>query len=833
VAIRRLGLALLVATSADAAVGGTVRDAVTDDPLPGASIEIVGGGGATIADGLGRFVVGALPPCTLHISHVGYAPFEVRVDSTHVDIALVPAPVQMPETIVDGRDPAYDIMRRVAERKAEWSALLPDWRVETYTRQTLFAGTRILAIRESASELFHKRDVGIREQLTARRSSANVTDPLTVFPASAYLFDLYADEVNILGQTFPGPTAEGADRVYRFRLAGKEGELFHVAVQPRRDRPSFVGSVVVRDGEFSLVEARLRPNRRLPHPRFASASGFAYLLQQRYRRFEPGVWLPTEAVVEIEGDPGTSVGVRDVLAGPRPGRGLLRSETRFVRHEVAAASVRYAFMTDHVFRTLPPSPTWQRLLSQELPPPDPEQQLAFAELDRAVLPLARQPQSVLLRLHEHLPAAEVAVAIAEDPLDEGSLVSDEYLKKLIAGTTNIAVDSVLSPEGPVPVRGTFTSEIWVNRVDALHLGLRWRGQSLRGRRLGLYLKGGYNVGAGRPTYGLGLRRAWGKKGGVYAGLLYRAQTETRYPSSHYSMVHNSYPYLLNLDDYFDFYRSDGLRLEWGRYLDGSGLIEAGFNSERHTSLKKVTDRNLCDYQARDGRFYGWLCDETDAYRENPAIRPGRLHSFDARLQLQGTERLASLRVDGEYGARWMGGDFSFARLDAVADWRWLREDGPVFLPKSTTYRAQAGGALGEPPPQRHGTLDASLMALAPFGVFRALRNRPYEAEHYAALFAEWRWGDGLLRPLSPVFHPARWMVEQLIGRQTRWGLGWALHSAHGRTWLPRLDFEPRHAPAWHHEAGVSLTAFDALNVDMTWRLDERQRRVGLSFVRSF
>ena len=56
------------------------------------------------------------------------------------------------------------------------------------------------------------------------------------------------------------------------------------------------------------------------------------------------------------------------------------------------------------------------------------------------------------------------------------------------------------------------------------------------------------------------------------------------------------------------------------------------------------------------------------------------------------------------------------------------------------------------------------MAVAPIGVLRTLRNRPYEAEHYAALFAEWRWGDGLLRPLGPVFRPARWMVEQLIGR---------------------------------------------------------------------
>lgn len=836
--VRHLTLVLALGASQADAITGTVRDAITGEPLAGASVEIVDSDWATIASNDGAFVLlGQTPPFRLRTSRVGYTPFVIQVDSGHVesghiDVALAPAPLQMAEMIIDGRDPAYDIMRRVAERKAEWTQLLPSWRVEAYTRQTLFAGSRILAIREAASELFHMRDEGTRENLTARRASANVPDGLTVFPVTGYVFDLYADEVRIVGETFVGPTAQDADNWYQFRLAGKEGDLFHIAVHPRRDKPSLLGSLIVRDEDFALVEARLRPNRRLTHPHFGTATGFSFVLQQRFARFEPGVWLPTTAGVEIEGDPGTSVGVTDVLAGPRPGRALLKSTTRYVRHEVAAPSVRYAFLGEDLFRVGQVAPTWLKLLDREVPPATPDQQQAFQDLQQTKTVLAQQPQSVLLRLHEHVPAADVVDAIVADPLDQGTLVSDELIKNIIAGTTNIQVDSLLSDDGPLPVRGKTTSEIWVNRVDALHVGLRWRGESLWGRRVGLYLKGGYNIGAGRPTYGLGLRKAWGKEGETYSGLLYRAQTETRTASATYSMVDNSYPYLLNQGDYFDFYRNEGVRAEWGKILEDSSY-EVGLNSERHSSLTNQTDRTVCDYQSKEGQLYDWLCGGTAVNRPNPAIDEGRLHSLDGRLQMGDVDVLGSVDVEVEYADDWMGGDFSFARVDLTADWRWLRRSYPVVLPVSATYRVQAGAAMGETPPQRRRAIDANMLGVSPFGVLRTLGDRPYEADDYVAMFGEWRWGDGLLRPMAPVFKPARWAVERLIGPQTRWSLGWAMHTGHARTWLPRMDVEPRQARTWHHEAGVSLSAFDALNLDMTWRLDQRDRRVGLSFVHSF
>ena len=514
------------AAQAEVVVRGTVRDVVTGLPLPGANIEVVGTGRGTFVDAQGNFLLRAESrPLTLRVTHVGYASVEVEVEAASVKIALQPAPYEMDVVEIEGRDPAYAIMQQVILRKAERDTLVPNWRVEVYTRQTLYGTNEVLAVRESASELFWARDEGVRELLVARRASTNVPDSLSVFPAAAYLFDLYADQVEILGQKFPGPVGSQTFRLYRFQLVRREGDLYHIAVQPRRDRPALSGSLVVSDGDFALVEARLRPNRRLYHPYYESAMGLGYVLEQRFDRIEPGVWLPVLASYEIEGVMGSSA--RE--------RGRLKGEARYVRREIVAAVAAYAFLGDREMILGPPSPTWDKLLARELPPVHHDQEAS--ESDSTRRPFGDCPQSALFRLHEHLPDDDVAVSIAADPLAEESMVSDEAIKGLITHATGIAAD---------PVQGKFTSEVWANRVDALHLGLRWRGESLRGERLGLYLKGGYDTGPRRPFYAAGGRKAWGKESRQYAGLFYQAQTRSRYPSSLYSLADNSYPFLWDM-----------------------------------------------------------------------------------------------------------------------------------------------------------------------------------------------------------------------------------------------------------------------------------------------
>ena len=82
------------------------------------------------------------------------------------------------------------------------------------------------------------------------------------FSAGAYLADLYADEVEILGQVFVGPTHPQALRRYRFALTEEKRDggrtLYTIAAAPRSsDQAGFGGYLVIEDSSFAVVEAAL------------------------------------------------------------------------------------------------------------------------------------------------------------------------------------------------------------------------------------------------------------------------------------------------------------------------------------------------------------------------------------------------------------------------------------------------------------------------------------------------------------------------------------------------------------------------------------------------
>ena len=182
------------AAQAEVVVRGTVRDVVTGLPLPGANIEVVGTGRGTFVDAQGNFLLRAESrPLTLRVTHVGYASVEVEVEAASVKIALQPAPYEMDVVEIEGRDLAYAIMQQVILRKTERDTLVPNWRVEVYTRQTLYGPTRSsLCARVPVSCSGH----GTREYANCwwRGGPAPTCPTLySCFPPAAYLFDLYAD----------------------------------------------------------------------------------------------------------------------------------------------------------------------------------------------------------------------------------------------------------------------------------------------------------------------------------------------------------------------------------------------------------------------------------------------------------------------------------------------------------------------------------------------------------------------------------------------------------------------------------------------------------------
>lgn len=68
-------------------ITGTVTD-TNGEPVIGATIKIVGSGNGTVTDVNGRFTLNATQNTILHVSSVGFAPKEVKVVGSSLNIVL-------------------------------------------------------------------------------------------------------------------------------------------------------------------------------------------------------------------------------------------------------------------------------------------------------------------------------------------------------------------------------------------------------------------------------------------------------------------------------------------------------------------------------------------------------------------------------------------------------------------------------------------------------------------------------------------------------------------------------------------------------------------------
>jgi hypothetical protein len=91
---------LLAAQAASASVAGSVRDGVSGEPVPGVVVALTELDRSTVTDGLGRYVLNAVPPGPQHIlaRRIGYAPRTLhalvpRQGTVEINVTLHPQPI--------------------------------------------------------------------------------------------------------------------------------------------------------------------------------------------------------------------------------------------------------------------------------------------------------------------------------------------------------------------------------------------------------------------------------------------------------------------------------------------------------------------------------------------------------------------------------------------------------------------------------------------------------------------------------------------------------------------------------------------------------------------
>ena len=137
--------ALLLATQAQAKViQGTVTDASTGEPLPAATVHVLGAYDGTISNTEGRYVLSLRSlPAVVEVRYIGYRSqqYHVTEDAADVrDFALEPVPIEMEALVVTAEDMGPNIMRKVIAQKQTWWDSLETFRVEAYSRVCLLQG---------------------------------------------------------------------------------------------------------------------------------------------------------------------------------------------------------------------------------------------------------------------------------------------------------------------------------------------------------------------------------------------------------------------------------------------------------------------------------------------------------------------------------------------------------------------------------------------------------------------------------------------------------------------------------------------------------------------
>ena len=126
---------LLFATQAQAKViQGTVTDALTGEPLPAATVQVLGAYDGTISNTEGRYVLSLrLLPAVVEVRYIGYRSQQYNVTEDAADVhyfALEPVPIELETLVVTAEDMGPNIMRKVIAQKQTWWNSLETFRVE-------------------------------------------------------------------------------------------------------------------------------------------------------------------------------------------------------------------------------------------------------------------------------------------------------------------------------------------------------------------------------------------------------------------------------------------------------------------------------------------------------------------------------------------------------------------------------------------------------------------------------------------------------------------------------------------------------------------------------
>lgn len=308
---------------------GKVADKITTGALSFANVRILGTSTGTAANFEGNFEFRLKPGnYKLVASFIGYKSDTVAVNlnsNKTISFSLDQVQVRLSEiTVFPGENPALEIIRRAIAAKHERNNKLNSYIFHTYTKGlvkttgdfgstsnsvSLSIGTRdtgklkISGIIENESKSYFKKPNNYKDEILARKQSANTPSSVNVLTGGRIIQNFYTDDIQFFNRPLPSPISDDAIDYYDFfiedTLAMDNRNVFQIHIEPiKRTNPGFIGKIFIADNSFSLVKLDLNLNDAANPGKIFSKIN----ILQQYSDYEKNISMPVDYRIFADGN---------------------------------------------------------------------------------------------------------------------------------------------------------------------------------------------------------------------------------------------------------------------------------------------------------------------------------------------------------------------------------------------------------------------------------------------------------------------------------------------------------------------------------------------------
>ncbi|MCU7496889.1 MAG: carboxypeptidase-like regulatory domain-containing protein [Ignavibacteria bacterium] len=274
---------------------GRVLSAQTGKELSYASLRVINTLKGTSSNAEGVYQI-LLPKGSYKIiaSYIGFISdtltVELSTNRSGVNFSLAPVSIHLPEvTILPGKNPALEIIRRAILSKEIMMAKLESYQFEAYTKGVIRSGEKvkggsnylslsaggkaidtsqlkIQAILENQSMGFFKKPGMYKEQILARKQSANLSASFNLLTGGRIIQSFYSETIRFFDRPLPGPVSKNALDYYYYyikdTLALDNEKVYEIYFEPDRPSdPGFKGLIYITDSTFKMIKVDVELNR--------------------------------------------------------------------------------------------------------------------------------------------------------------------------------------------------------------------------------------------------------------------------------------------------------------------------------------------------------------------------------------------------------------------------------------------------------------------------------------------------------------------------------------------------------------------------------------------